>query len=620
MKTHQFNCSCCNPIWKEFLPEGFKLSLPQGAVKTETSVSDKVTIFHHQDGKKAIITMAGRAPQAVEALVIQHDKVMFAGSYEAAKDHATTLVGENGELEQHLLEGDQTIVPGLIDPHMHTLPTALFNLFPNAGPFDGQNLRRDYNVKKVLDVLSDQTDNDMPWILARDVDPSLFSGSESKALNKDVLDRVSDTKPIFAMNASMHLAYVNSAAIKRLTQKGFTPPSDGILQEAPQTIPALKIIVGDCAKQLGDFNAKMLIEVQKIFKTASKRGITTLLDAGVEPSDPNKKGMADQPQYLSDLVHDEACPVRLGAALAVESVEDFETGVLPHYQPGQGDDKFFIPFVKVVSDGSNQGMTGYQYKTYCCDADYVPYTDETSYKNDNHGLFNFDNTVSFEALVARVHTAGWPLMIHANGDQAISRTIEAYKKVCPPGETLEKGRDRIEHCSIASDAHFRDMREYGISPSFLIGHVGYWGYSFKTETLGEERANLLDRCNSALKYGMRYSVHSDHSVSPLGVLRMMEQSISRYMEGAPEEAKDKILNPDECVTRIEALRAATIDAAWQCHMDDKIGSLEEGKLADFVLLAQSPLTYTSDNPENPVEGMRDIEVLETWKGGKRFKY
>jgi len=119
---------------------------------------------------------------------------------------------------------------------------------------------------------------------------------------------------------------------------------------------------------------------------------------------------------------------------------------------------------------------------------------------------------------------------------------------------------------------------------------------------------------------LKYTVHSDHSVSPLGVLRMMEQSISRYMEGAPKEAEEKILNKSECVTRIEALRAATIDAAWQCHMDDKIGSLSEGKLADFVLLEQSPLTYTSDNPDNPVEGMRDIPVLSTWKGGTAFTY
>lgn len=619
MKTHHLTCSCCNPIWKEFLPEGFELTAPKAPAKNETTESNTVTMFHHPH-KKAIITMEGRAPKAVEALVIQGDKIMYAGSFAKAREQALDLVKPNGELVQRLLEEGETIVPGLIDPHMHTLPTALFNLFHDAGPFEGQNLRRNYNVNTVLDVLKAQGDTDLPWVLARDVDPSLFTGPDSKALNKDVLDKTGIEKPIFAMNASMHLAYINKAAIKRLTEKGYTLPSDGVLQEAAETIPALKIIVADCAHDPSEFMGLMQEKVDEILKTASARGITTMLDAGVDPSNVGKGGMADQPKYLSDLAHNEDCPVRLGAALAVESVESFEKQVVPHYQPGHGDDKFFIPFVKVVSDGSNQGMTGYQYKSYCCDADYVAYTDENSYANENHGLFNFENMFSFETLVQRVHAAGWPLMIHANGDQAISRTIEAYKKVSPLGETLEKGRNRIEHCSIASDEHLQDMREYGISPSFLIGHVGYWGYSFKTETLGEERANQLDRCNSALKYGMRYTVHSDHSVSPLGVLRMMEQSISRYMEGAPKDADDKILNPDECVTRVEALRAATIDAAWQCHMDDKIGSLEKGKLADFVLLAQSPLTYTSDNPENPVEGMRDIKVLETWKGGKRFKY
>lgn len=620
MSTHQFNCSCCNPLWKHFFPKGVTLTAPKHDVDETAAAENKIMLFY-KEGEKSIITMHDRKPSPVEAMVVHNDKIVFTGDLH----HAEQFIDQKLDISQatfskHVLKDAETIVPGLIDPHMHTLPTALITLFPDAGPFIGQNMRANYDVNFVKSVLSDPEKQTQAWVLAHDVDPSLFTGNESKALNKDVLDEIDTDKPIFTINASQHLAYVNSIGIKRLTEQGFTPSPDGILQEAPEILPALKIVVTDCQNDQTDFNELMLNKVKEIFTTASRRGITTMLDAGVEPSHPGGEGMVDQPQYLSNIVHHPDCPIRLGAALSVESEQDLIEKVLPYYTQGQGDDQFFIPFIKVVSDGSNQGMTGYQYQTYCCDENYVTYTDENSYENTNHGLFNFIDTLNFENLVQRAYAEGWPLMIHANGDQAISRTITAYKKACPAGQSLEKGRNRIEHSSILSDDHLQDMREYGISPSFLIGHVGYWGYSFKTQTLGEERASRLDRCNSALRYGLKYTVHSDNSVSPLGVLRMMEQSISRYMEGAPKEAEEKILNKSECVTPIEALRAATIDAAWQCHMEDKIGSLSVGKLADFVLLEQSPLTYTSNNPENPVAGMRDIPVLCTWKGGTSFKY
>lgn len=620
MTTHQFSCSCCSPMWKYFLPQGFELEVPQGAFKKAAPLEGRVT-FVHKRGEKAIITMQGAEASPQEAMITLDDKIHFVGDWQEAKRIvARQHLDKAPFFTERVLTDEEVIVPGLIDPHMHTLPTALINCFTNAGPFEGQVLVKDYNVLHVLKVLLSQRKSDMPWILARDVDPSLFTGTADKELNKDVLDQVSQTKPIFAMNASMHLAYVNSVGLGMLSPHLREKASDGILCEADQIIPALRVVVEQCGPHIGDFQNLMFEKVSEIFATASKRGVTTMLDAGVEPSDPKAEKLKNQPGYLSDFVHAEDCPIRLGAALSVSSVDDFETKVLPHYQPDHGDDDFFIRFVKIVSDGSNQGLTGFQTQKYCCDESYIAFTPEQREESDNYGLFNFDSDEAFEDLVKTVHSAGWPLMIHANGDHAISRTIKAYKKASATGAPLIEGRNRIEHCSLASDDHLKDMFDYGISPSFLIGHAGYWGYSFKTLTLGEQRANVLDRCKSALTYGMRYSVHSDNSVSPLGPLRMMEQSISRYMEGAPADAQEKILNKDECVSPLEALRAATIDAAWQCHMDHKIGSLEKGKLADFVLLGQSPLTYRSDQSDNPVAGMRDIPVISTWKGGKEFSH
>ncbi len=109
-----------------------------------------------------------------------------------------------------------------------------------------------------------------------------------------------------------------------------------------------------------------------------------------------------------------------------------------------------------------------------------------------------------------------------------------------------------------------------------------------------------------LELGARITLHSDLSVTPLGPLRMMEQAVTRVME---KSSDDELLNPDETITREQALRVITYDAAWQCHVDQWIGSLEPGKLADFVILAKDPITCKSTQ-------IRDIPALQTWVAGK----
>lgn len=76
---------------------------------------------------------------------------------------------------------------------------------------------------------------------------------------------------------------------------------------------------------------------------------------------------------------------------------------------------------------------------------------------------------------------------------------------------------------------------------------------------------------------------------------------------------DKVLNPEECLDVHQALRAVTIDAAWQCHLDHQIGSLLPKKQADFVILAKNPLTWEAPR----AAGMRDIKGLETWVNGNK---
>jgi len=112
------------------------------------------------------------------------------------------------------------------------------------------------------------------------------------------------------------------------------------------------------------------------------------------------------------------------------------------------------------------------------------------------------------------------------------------------------------------------MKALELSPSFLIGHVHYWGRAFRDEILGPERANRLDPCASALKGGLH--LHSDWSVTEIGPLRMVENAVTRTMRDGSD-----VLNPAERIPVEAALRMVTADAAWQCRYDFT-GLLSEG--------------------------------------------
>ena len=149
------------------------------------------------------------------------------------------------------------------------------------------------------------------------------------------------------------------------------------------------------------------------------------------------------------------------------------------------------------------------------------------------------------------------------------------------------------------------MQFFGISPSFLIGHVYYWGKAFIDDIFGAEKSAKLDRTASCEAAGIRWTLHSDDPVTEMGPLRCIENAVTRSMWKSEE-----LLSAEECISVDAALRAATLDAAWQCHSDHEIGSLESGKYADLVVLGSDPREVEPGK-------IHEIEVLETWVHGER---
>jgi predicted amidohydrolase YtcJ len=148
------------------------------------------------------------------------------------------------------------------------------------------------------------------------------------------------------------------------------------------------------------------------------------------------------------------------------------------------------------------------------------------------------------------------------------------------------------------------MQTLGMVPSFLINHVHYWGHVMRDEVFGPEKVQLLDRCRAVEKAGLNWVMHTDAPVSPLGSLHKIRVAVARDLWNEP----DTILAPNERVTVESAIRAVTANAAWACHSDHEIGSLEPGKLADLVVLEQDPRAVEPT-------AISDIRISETWMDG-----
>jgi predicted amidohydrolase YtcJ len=610
------HCSCNNPvleILKEelFSPENLE-KMKSGLGKTATLPSPTLMI-----SGGTIRPMINGLTDSVEAIGIAGGNVVVTGKKTAVAEFmAQTYPG----YETRELSHKETLLPGLIEPHVHIVPTAMMTEWVDVSPFDGQNLKSPYNlltvgeavhteISKIKKKFKNETISDFV-ILGRGLDPSLMpfvklglkGNDELQPIDNTILDKITTEFPMMLLSASMHTLYLNTSALKYvfknnkevrdqyLTVDHYIEKTKGTLEQSPEMTPAMKVV----APQI----VAMAIDIEKylteLFRLANSRGATFMYDAGLN---------SGFEKLLTNYVGSHAPLVRIGGAYLCADQADVTK--LGSYQQPVDYTPVYYGHVKVVSDGSNQGLTGYQSEHYRCDPP------------KNRGIFNYTQTgvppntmpPNYNTLISTVVNQGWPLMIHANGDQAVTFAVDAYQSALAQyrGPGL---RNRIEHCSMLTKEHITAMLQMGVSPSFLIGHVGYWGHAFSKVIFGE-KVKMLDLCGSALAAGMRITLHSDNEVSPLGPLRMMEQSITRIMEEHTETIE--VLNAEERLSPEQALVAVTYDAAWQCYADKWVGSLTPGYFADFVILAEDPLSMTKQSEQ--FMKMRNIQVVETWLGG-----
>lgn len=507
------------------------------------------------------IATGNPAAPLAEAMAISGGAIIGIG---ALKD-VEGLVGPSTKT----VKPEGVVVPGLIEPHMH-IWTSLLNLtwtdvsHEACATFD--------DVVATLKAAAAQTPAGQ-YVLGKLFDPSLFPGEPD--LTRDILDQIAPNNPVVVMNASMHYLYVNSAAFELagITDQTMDPPggtfkrADGKLTGVIGEAPAIMMMMANFPKPTAQ---QVAAGITEILTECARQGVTSLREAATG-------SLAGVSEFatLHQLNAAKRLPVRVSTAQfaimpgktpAEVAATWKEAGVTPF----SGDEMVRADAWKVVTDGSNQGRSGYFFQ---------PYLGE-----DTGGHADWTPETIREVLKAGLDD-GWQIMVHTNGDAAVEMALEAMEELLP-GYGTNDIRHRFEHVSFTTDDQLARLAKAGISPSFLMNHVFYWGAAFRDTLLGPDRANRLDRVASAYKAGLRPSLHSDYNVSKVHPLQSARTAVLRELQ-----ADGSVLNPAECATVEQALTAITTGAAWQIHADDR-GSLEVGKRADYAVLDSNP--WTSD--------------------------
>lgn len=493
---------------------------------------------------------------------------------------------------------DAVLVPGFVEAHSHVFAGGMW-AFEHVGGFDRMGpdgvvrpgCRTVADLIDRLRIIDAELDDPSEPLVVWGFDPLhvLELRDTGERLGARHLDVVSESREIFVFHASGHLATVNTALMRA---EGFDDGADvpgvpadadgrpvGELQE-----PAAMSLARRAFRHLWA-NVTGPDAIVRLGQLAARSGTTTLTDLGTtrltdEATIESWLSIAGEASYpaRASLFHN---PAFAGQADAGEAA-DFVTALA-----ARSTDRVRFGHVKLVLDGSIQGFTAR--------VGFPGYVG-----GQPNGLWLLPPE-QFHAYFEAMHRAGVLVHVHCNGDEATQLFIDTLEAILVDHPRPDH-RHTVQHCQLTTPAQYRRLAAVGADVNIFSNHLWFWGDQHRDLTVGRDRASRMDACATAAREGIRFSIHSDASITPLGHLHTMWCAVNRVT------VSGDVLGPDERIPAELALRAATIDAAHQLRMDHEIGSIEAGKRADFTALDDDPCTV------DPM-AIRDIDVVGTVVGG-----
>ena len=519
-----------------------------------------------------VLTVDDSRPTA-EALAFADGRIVAVGS--------RAEVGEFiGPDTQTIDLGDGCVMPGFIEAHGHPLMEAIA-LSDRLVDIRPVTLR---DASEVVDAVRREVARRGPdGAYLNGWDPLLQDGLPEPTLSW--LDEVAPDDPLVIIHNSGHKAYFNSRAAQRagLTRDTADPKGakyghdangdlDGTAEETGAVFPLL-----NGAIEPSDYPAMLLAECARL----NRAGLTTCSEMAFDPS------LRPMLEVLRGKL-----PVRL------RTYEISNPQMKTDATPGDGDDLLRQVGIKIWVDGSpwigNIALS-------------FPYLDTAATRTigvtpGSCGHANY-TAEQLTEIVDAYYPLGWPMACHVQGDAGVDTILDVYEQALQRNPR-DDHRLRLEHVGAIRPEQLQRAHDLGVTCSIFVDQIHYWGDVIVDGLFGEERGSRWMPAGSAVATGMRISLHNDPPVTPEEPLRNISVAVTRT---APS---GRVLGPEECLTVEQAIRAQTIDAAWQLFSDDITGSLEVGKYADLVVLSADPRAV-------PPADIADLQVRATFLAGRQ---
>ena len=538
----------------------------------------------------------------VEAVAVSNGEIVFAGAVADVEKY----IGEKTEVID--LEG-KMMIPGMTDSHLHTPGTMMAELFQI-------NLNGVLSEEETMTTIKNYVEEnpDMDVYYGEGFSIGAFSGTEvAKGPKKERLDEITD-KPVIITSYDGHIAWLNSAAFELCgITKDTVPPAGGTIEKtgagelwgtlkelALDLVPGQEFTEEDYVKGYEAF-----LDMQQAYGyvgiTSMSNGITTAVEM-----DPflkmDKDGLLDMYVFCNTVIDpNEDAITQIDAV--VEKRGSYETET---YKNGS---------LKFFADGVVEGVTGYLLEPYTAEAgmeaDFVSAPLWTPEKMEQ--AFTYGMSKDFQ-----IH-------VHSIGDAATRQTLDSMEVAQKANEGKEF-RNVITHLQLVATEDISRFGELNIIANmqpYWAFKEPYWWEVVDQPLLGSERAEKEYPMQSFIDAGATLVCSSDHPVTPYNnPFWAIEVGVTRNLNNAEFYEVDDITDiddptwllwPEERVSLENMIKSFTINGAYQNFRDDKTGSIEVGKSADFAVLDQNLFEI------NPLDIDKTVVLSTVFKGKEVYK-
>lgn len=541
---------------------------------------------------RQIRTMDPGRPIA-NAVAVKGGRVVSVGTLEAMRPW---LEREAYEVDRRF--ENKVIFPGFIDPHTHLRMSGVLMSLTYVGPIDQQGpqgfVKGARTRAEVMDRLRAAVEagaDDQP-VVAWGIDPAVQGGH----LDRDTLDSISLTRPIWVMAYAPHVVAANTPMLERIGVDettniyGVERYADGRLNGQFIEIGAVQLAMKAVAAHFGRPGVGT-DAIWAMGRLAQSVGITATADMafgtmGFEAEWEEHRTVVEDPAYPLRifLVPVDGGIRRAHGANAAQFLLDLRS---------RNTEKLAFHGVKFINDGSYPAMT--------LRLGYPGYLDgHAGHRGETPWEELFETMLPYWKAGIQIHS-------HANGDETVQMTLDLLECLQLAHPRFDH-RFTIEHYCISTTDQAKRLKALGGLASVNNYFVHYRSQMHSSEGFGPDRAEATARLGSLAREGVTFALHSDFSLvlTPISPLTAAWIAVNRIgLDGKT------VLAPGERISVDQAMRAITIDAAHILGRDHAMGSIEAGKLADFTVLDADPYEVGD-------AAIRDIPVHATVLGGEPF--